>query len=409
MQFHRDLNKEIIIKELCEAYNSENKSFDAFHYDEIKYILLSHLETSKEISQAGLEEVIETLLSKFHQEEITEDNFNNFFNESIEKYHAKELKHYTLVTSLSIDFVPYRRIKINDSIIKFHGKKFPKKYKDERREVFEKSYTTENDNDFIKVSVQTSGKSHFDAFEKAYFDLNIFRAIVCFHLNSNTEIPLSNSADRSINKVLFGKYHTLHFANSGKKCDPRIYWFETNFGEKKSSFPIDKKDSLKKIFDKWIYRINNCQESHNIKLGQVLNLYVSAFDEKDKHTCFLKGWVALENLLGTYKNDLILKRCLAVYGKDLKPRQKQIINSLKIQRNKIVHENDNRINSIVNCYHIQRLLRDIISCNNLFYWKTIKNNLEAIKLLESRNLNISQLERDIKVLSEIKKIKKHES
>ncbi|SNR58374.1 hypothetical protein SAMN04488009_2631 [Maribacter sedimenticola] len=403
------LKIETIINALRGAYNNENQSFEAFSYNEIKYVLLSHLHTSKNISRTGREQFIESFLRKFHKEEINEVNFNAFFEEAKTKYFRKKEVNYTLITSLSIDYLPFRKIKINRSILRIHGKKFPKKFLKSRKAVLADSRKEESLNDFLKVSVELKGKSFYDAFEEAYFDLNILRGILCLNINSTSEIPLTNDSHRAINKVQFGEYHTLHISESGESIDSRSHWFETNFGEKVTQFSNENKEVRKKNILFWLSKLNSCQKEHKNKLSEVFNLYAGAFDEKDKQTCFLKSWVALESLLGTHGNETIIKRCSSIYKKQDRNFQNEILKGLQLQRNQIVHENDDKINSIVNCYHIQRYIKGILLYNNLRYSKIIKNNEEALKLLDYRLQSESSLESEIKVLSAIKKIKKYES
>ncbi len=403
------LNIETIINALREAYNDKNQSFEAFRYNEIKYVLLSHLHTSKNISRTGREQFIESFLRRFYKEEINEVNFKTFFEEAKTKYFRKKEVNYTLITSLSIDYLPYRKIKINSSTVRIHGKKFPKKFLQSRKSVLAKSRKEELSNNFLKISVELKGKSFYDAFEEAYFDLNIFRALLCLNINSNSEIPLTNDSHRAINKVQFGEYHTLHLSESGESIDSISHWFETNFGEEITQFPNEDKEVRKKNINYWLSKFNSCQKEHKNKLSQVFNLYASAFDEKDKQTCFLKSWVALESLLGTHGNETIIKRCSSIYKTQDRNFQNEILKGLRLQRNQIVHENDNKINSIVNCYHIQRYIKSILLYNNLRYSKIIKNNEEALKLLDCRLQSESRLDSEIKVLRAIKKIKKYES
>ncbi len=405
----KELNIATIINALRKAYNDKNQSFEAFRYNEIKYVLLSHLHTSKNISRTGREQFIESFLRRFHKEEINETNFNAFFEESKTKYFRKKEINYTLITSLSIDYLPYRKIKINNSIIRIHGKGFPKKFLKSRKDVLADSRKEETTNNFLKVSVELKGKSFYDAFEEAYFDLNIFRAILCLNINSNSEIPLTNDSHRGINKVQFGEFHTLHLSGPGDSIDSRSHWFETNFGEKITQFSNENKEVRKSNINYWLSKFNSCQKEHKNKLSHVFNLYASAFDEKDKQTCFLKSWVALESLLGTHENKIIIKRCSSIYKTEDRNFQNEILKGLRLQRNQIVHENDDRINSIVNCYHIQRYIKGVLLYNNLRYSKIIKNNEEALKLLDYRLQSERRLESEIKVLNAIKKIKKYES
>lgn len=399
MMTFKDLKIEIIIRALTEAYNNENKSFELFRYNEIKYVLLSHLDTTKNISRIGREQIIESFLNRFRKEPINEQNFEYFFQQAKKNYFNRREVDYTLITSLSITNLPYRVIRINNSVIRIHGKNFPKNFAKNRKLILSRSGNEEVKNKFVKISVQLKGKSFYDAFEEAYFDLNIFRAILCLNMNSYSEVPVAHDIHRAINKVKFGEFHTLHPTDLGKDIDDDSYWFETNIDKNSVVFPNEKKRNI----NYWLRNFNNCSQEHKKKLGDVFNLYVNAFDEKDKQACFLKSWVALEALLGTYENKLIVKRCCSIFKKEDREFQNEILKGLKIQRNRIVHENEDRINSIVNCYHIQRYIKSIIFYNNLKYSKIINNNDEALKLLDYRLQTEHNLASEIKVLSAIKK------
>lgn len=405
----KNLNIKLIVKELEKAYNSQNKSFDAFKYNEIKYLILSHLHAPKNISQAGMEMFTATFLRRFHHEEINEENFNRLFKETKKEYFDQKEISYTLITSISVNYLPFRKIKINNSLIRITGKNFPKKFVKSRRELLIRNRKKEEDNKFIKVSIETKGKNYLDAFEQAYFDFNIFRAMLCFSLNSFTEISLSNGNSKAINKIQFGEFHTLHLSETGETIKGGEYWFETSLKERITRFPTEDIEVRKKAIESWLNRFNKCQREHKNKLGEVLNLYVDAFDETNKQTCFLKGWITLECLLGTFDNELIIKRCVSIFKEKDREYQRQILNGLRKTRNLIVHENDNRINSLVNCYHVQRYIRGILMYNNLKYWKVIKNQEEALKLLDYRLQSNKVLESETKVIEKIKQIKKYEN
>lgn len=399
-----DLDIILIVDNLKRIFDSKKKTFEAFRYNEIKYIILSHLKSSGNISLQGKEIFIQSFLNRLQNDEISVYNFSKYFEEAKKEYFSQKEQDYTLLTSLSLDYLPFRKIKINNSIIKITGKKYPRKFENSRQRLLKKSREKPLLNDFIKVTVQTKGKNFFDAYEQAYSDLNVFRAILCLNLNSNTEIPLSNHHHRAINKVKFGQFHTLHLSVSGETFNDTNYWFESNLPNIITYFEKDKKEHLKKNINSWIKRYEFCHTSHKNKLTKVMNLYVDAFDEKDKQTCFLKAWTALENLLGTDNNILVIKRCLGIFKENDRPFQKQILSGLRIQRNLIVHENNNRIDSLVNCYHIQRFIQGLLRFNNLRYFRIIKNNEEAIKILEGKLLSSESLAREIELLKEINKI-----
>jgi hypothetical protein len=402
-----DLDIELIVDSLKSIYNSKRKTFEAFRYNEIKFIVLSHLQTSDNISLKGKENFIDSFLNRFHKNEISVDNFLKFFEESKKEYFNKKEQDFTLLTCLSIDYLPFRKIKINNSTIRITGQNYPRKFIKSREKVLKKNREKDITSDFLKVTVQIKGKNFVDVYEQAYSDLNILRAFLCLNLNSYSEIPISNHYNRAINKVKYGQFHTLHYSETGETFNDTNYWIETDYPNKKTSIEKEKNEQFKKNINSWVKLYENCYKAHKNKLSKVLNLYVDAFDENDKQTCFLKSWIALENLLGTDNNNLLIKRCSAIFSEDDRPFQKQILKGLRIQRNLLVHENNNRIDSLVNCYHVQRFIHGLLKYNNLRYSKIIKNNEEAIKLLENRLLSSENLTRELKLLKEINKTKKY--
>lgn len=405
----KNLNTKLIVDELKKIYNEKNKGFDAFKFNEIKYIILSHLQTSSKLSIYSRDLIISSLLHRFYHQEITESNFNQFFENAVKEYFSKKEESFTLLTSLSIDFLPFRKIKINDSIIRIHGKKWPSKFQKSRLELLKRNRKKDLNDGFIKVTVQTKAKHFYDGFEQATYDLNIFRAFICFNINPLSELPISNDYNRAINKVRNGEFYSLHKTENGETVDQKTYWFETKFYNRLTRFSNDNKEILKNAVSEWISKFEKCNKAHKRKLSDVLNLYVDAFDEKDKHTCFLKGWIALESLLGTHDNNQIIKRCVSVFKIQERSYQKEILQGLRLRRNLIVHENDTKINSLVNCYHVQNYLYSILKYNNLKYYREIENNEEAIKLLDYRLTTTKNLKSELKVIKEVSKIKKYES
>jgi len=54
MKLSEDLDIKLIIDTLKSIYDSEKNTFEAFKFNEIKYIILSHLQTSENISLRGM-------------------------------------------------------------------------------------------------------------------------------------------------------------------------------------------------------------------------------------------------------------------------------------------------------------------------------------------------------------------
>lgn len=401
-----DLN--LVVEELKKLYNGKSNS-DPFKRSEIKYLIISNLEANKNISLHSRELIVDSIISKITQEEITVENFKKSFKEVTKGYFKRPNKSFTVLTSLSIDYLPLRKVKINDSEIRIVGKKFPEKFKNSREKLYDHHFHRKEENNFLKLIVTVKDKHSLDAFDQANYDLNVFRGILCLIMNSSKELAFQVNNTRPINKVKFGYFHSLHLTESGDTANKITYWTDKDFPKYPTIFNKQKKDSLQKNIKNWIKKFNSCAPKHREKLSEVLNLYVEAFDEPDKHNCFIKGWTALESLLGTFENDLIIKRCSSIYKIGDRPYQIEILKSLRNRRNLLVHENDTKMNAVVNCYHIQQFIRGLLRYNNLKYYDIIKNNEEAVNMLDARLTDSKKIKSQMKVLQEISKIKKYES
>ena len=161
---------------------------------------------------------------------------------------------------------------------------------------------------------------------------------------------------------------------------------------------------LKKAINWYLYRINKSSEKFKKSITYTLNLYVNAFDEPNKQNCFLKVWTALETLLATHQNDLIVKRCTSIYKEEHKPMQRQIIGAIKNYRNEFVHEGieASKENLSTYCFKIQNYILNILRNNHLLYYSSFENIEQANTFLDKRRIGLKEQKKEMEMLKIIR-------
>ena len=396
-----DLN--LILEEINSITTVKEKevSFQALRMFVLESILESHITFPENISNISKKSIITKTIKKVAIRGFDENLFKKILEDELRNHFRKREQNFYLLTSLSIDFLPFRKIKINNSEILIKGKSYPKEFTKNRNELLKKQFENEDNKNHLKVMVRTRGKNNTDTFKESLKDLDVFRALLNLTLNPPFRLVFGID-DKPINVVSLGKFLTLHFDN-GETVDKTSYWFEPNFIDKTYHLKDDVKPYLKNTINWYLKRINLLDKRINHSICYALGLYVNAFDEKDKQSCFLKSWTALENLLSCRHNDTIIKRCLTVYVDDSKPFQKQILEGIKNYRNEFVHEGieASMHNLYIYCHQIQKNILYLLRHNHLKFYKIFNTIEDANDFLDKRRMDVFKQKREIKMLNTI--------
>lgn len=394
------------LKEITKIGNDNKISFYAFEIEILEWMFLSIIDFGYSLSI----ESRKSILTKTFRKIALDDNYDseyflNQLNTQIRLNNNKEEKTYFLLTSLSVKNLPFRKVNIGNCKIKIHGKQFPEKFRTSRNAIF-KSYSLNNKNEYhTKLSIEIKSKNFKDAYEQSFQFLEVFRSLLCLFLNSSFEISFGSRSQKPINKISHGEIFTLHNAD-GTNANDKYYWCILDF-KKVSILSIneEKRKTLKSDIRWSISSLNKCKKKHQNTISKALKLYVNAFDEYNKHTCFLESWTVLETLLNTDQNDLLIKRAISMYHLDAKAFEKQQMECLRQYRNEYVHKGGDGLNPLIACYQLQTIIFNIIIKFNLEYYGFFNNIEEANLFLDNYNPSLKELETRKKVLDKAIKLK----
>lgn len=402
-------NIEVILEKLKKITildENQKVGYSSLTFFQIEWMLLSLIEFNHSLSI----EIKGNILRQSLTQLAIDNNYNKDYlleqiEINLEKHFRKKENTYILLSALSINNLPFRKIKIGQSEIRIHGKQFPKVFREQRKEIQVKRQFKEENKNFTKVSVKIKSKDFKDAYEKAIESLEVFRALLCLTQNSNIEIRFEERSSKPINKIALAEILTLHYEN-GDSPDANYFHFIPDYKDSKTlELNGETRENLKHNI-KWLIKaFNKCKAKHQLTIKKALNIYVSAYDESNKFICFLRGWTVLEILLNTDQNDTIIKRCNSLYNTEFKPFNKQVLESLRQYRNEFVHEGDYRLNPLIACFNVQESIFNLIVRFHLKHAGFFKTIEEANSFLDNNIINLNELKTKKRIIDRVIKIK----
>lgn len=337
-------------------------SYSGFQYIELKATLYSMIVFPNYLTTLQNNGLVDQAITKAAKtKSLTPDNLIEELENLFKKELKKKVKKYHLLTTISIsEPLPFKKIKIGQSTIRFMTGDFPKKYRS-RKDLIEKgkrrhSKLESSPQNYINVIISTQAKSEYKATSQCLNDLDLFRAMLSMFANSGMELMSDNWSP--INKIRIGSIHTLH-KESGEPIDMDTFWFDPNF-VKASPFKLNSNNfkSFQKSV-KWIFEgLKECKYSQ--KLENALLRYVRALDERDQNVALLHIWGALESITAYEENSKsnLPKRCAYIFAEY--EYHKQVLEHLREYRNQSVHAGDHNEEARSYCYQLQGYFREII-------------------------------------------------
>ena len=390
------------IKDIANIDENGRLIYHSFEYDDIQWIFLSIIDFGNILNV----ESQKTILTRTIAEVIKNQRFDKSFfikqlNTEIENYNNKKEQTYFLLISLSIEKLPFRKIKLGDSTITIHRKRFPKNFEKERNNLLKSNHFSDDIAVYTKVSIQVKSKDYRDAYTKGFYYIEILRSFLCLLLNHGFEMRFGERSRKPINRILRGETSTLHFSD-GKVVNNHFIYFTLDYKESKIlQLEPEKVKSLKSSINWLTKAFNNCNPKHQHKIGQTLNCYVDAFDEYSFDISFLKVWTALEKITNSDQNDDVIRRCLALFPQNSKSFEKQKLEALRLFRNEFIHEGDRGLDSFHACFGVQDFLYILIIKFNLAYSGFFENIEEANLYLDNYVTDLNELKKRKKIIDKV--------
>lgn len=361
----RHLKPATILKAMAAARSRESKDkarFGLFAFEDARAALATMVEITEDVSEIAKERIISRALANAAGSgTLTPDAVMEQMNAELRKMQDTRPLRYVLTTSVSLaDVPPTRKLSLLDCDIVFRGERFPKAF--ETRSKFDRDYAEASEpqhtpDDYCKVTIACDAKLTHDAVEKCVDAIDLARSLMCLLENSSMSVSMGGLT-LPINKIRLGGLHALHFADGRLAED--FHWFNPSFATT-SAHEIEVPEGSKRARNhRWAFRqFSKLPHKSRNRLKDALLLYVRAFDERDRNTTLIRGWRAVELLLGSGDNcEPVARRCAALY-KDFE-YHRQIVDHLRECRNRSAHAGEDLKDATTHCHQLQRYFRDVV-------------------------------------------------
>jgi hypothetical protein len=248
---------------------------------------------------------------------------------------------YVLVTSLSVDHLPGKNIRVLGSTIsplKARGKTFPipdfLALQSNRSPLAEHIRSTK----YLSVKVRTKGRSIYDGYSNAMNSLNLLRGLwSLFATYQSWTLGSSTLSRNPIGVIHTGPIYTLHLP-SGKLADKNLCWYDPEYTKDQPIFQATQKWEQIEKDRRWASKRLATLE-YRRDLEALLMRYASALDHPDTDIAFLQMWGLLERVTGTIGGnyDETIERTVWPFLHKERPLYRDMLDSLRCRRNQYVH------------------------------------------------------------------------
>ncbi len=250
----------------------------------------------------------------------------------------KSPKEYVLISSLSLDSLPTKTIRINDctiSALKKRGTKYPLPGALERRRRGEPFSKHLRATQYITIKVKTTGRTIREATDRAIDAVDLLRGLWTIPATYGQWTMRMGYAKREpIGVIHSGPVHTLHNPDGSLAAD--LFWYEPHYvGDQKLFEPKDRWKVIEKQRRRATQQLKRLPYRKDME--QLIIRFAGALDQPDPDVAFLRMWSILERITDTVgaNYDETINRAMWVF-EDRKVA-KELLVHLRRHRNRYVH------------------------------------------------------------------------
>jgi hypothetical protein len=311
---------------------------------------------------------------------------------------------YILLTSLSVESLPCKTMTIGGCKVSTIARrsKFKEPEAIKKRSHDPLIVAHQKHSKYLPVKVHTSGRTAFEATDRALDALNLLRGLwTLFATFQKWSMSFGSTSQEPIGVIHTGAIHTLHNIDGSPAVD--LFWYEPGYGADRKLFKP--KGGWKKL-DK--HRLRAMQDlkrcPFGMDIGHLIMRYATALDQADMNVAFMQMWAILEKLTDTVgaNYDETIDRLLWVFAD--RKAAKERLDYLRMRRNQYIHasrtsEEADQTAYMVKAFldpHLLRLIRNDFDAGSLTDHGKFLALPTNMKTLEKRR---DELKRAIKIRS----------
>lgn len=285
---------------------------------------------------------ITTTVKKSPGKPLNSADFIKEMDQQASAYFRQPEVPYVLVTSLSVEKLPAKMIRIGQSTVaslKERGKRFPLPAvlsSPVHRTAFSEHLSSSR---YRLVRVSTQGRSIHQATDIALSDLHLLRGLwSLFATYGSWRLSVGSPKHKPLGVIHTGSVYTLHLSD-GRAADDRFYWYDPDCTtEDRPLFKDDSKWAQIERHRRWaIGRLSAWD--YRLEARDLPIRYASALGQLNPNLAFLQMWSILEKITDTVgsKYEETIQRATWGYAKDDRAITREMLGALRNRRNEYVH------------------------------------------------------------------------
>jgi hypothetical protein len=233
---------------------------------------------------------------------------------------------------------------------------------------------------YASVRVSTSGRSEYEAAERALDQLDLLRGIWTFDLNYSKWSAPWHLMLRPANRLLLAPVQALHMAD-GKLAADRYVWYDPHCVGLAQVNELRQRWKHVRTFEQWV-RKRLASTPNREELENDLRRYVRALDGRDSDSAMIKLWSVLEMLTASANEgyDATVRRALFVWNKKDLEIHRHVLEPLRRRRNATVHAGKESEGDLASVFQLKRYVEQmlIFHLGNRFGFKTIAESASLL-------------------------------
>lgn len=213
---------------------------------------------------------------------------------------------------------------------------------------------------YAAVWIEVSGRSVFEAAEKALGALDLLRGMWNFALNRRRWTQSTNERRKPVNKVLLGPVQSLHHPDGSLAS--AVDWYEYDYVEPIRGVVFKSRWEMAKKEEEGI-RACLARSFYRPEIEEAIKRYTRALDLREWDSAFVRMWGLLEDLTGTESGDhhgVTVKRAAFLYPRSERDLHVQVLNHLRGYRNSSVHAGEGSADIEAYLYQLKRYVEEVL-------------------------------------------------
>ena len=311
-------------------------------------------------------------------------------NKLVKQYFKQQTKEYSLITSLSIKSLPTQTTSIcGCKIAEIKSRQGYYSLPEVIYSTIPQKYRTHMETtDYTPIRIRTKGRTPNEAARKAFESLDLLTGIWNYHITYRNW-RFGPNLPRSIAAITTGPIHTIHHPNGKPALE--TYWYTPSYvDDRQLHVPFLGWSQIEKKRKQILKQLS--KSPYKQDMISIFLRYSGALDTTNMEVAFINMWGILEKITDTVgaRYDDTIKRASWIFPKEEQSEIREILQTLRIKRNQVVHAGSNTHDQIIYLIkyildpHLGKLINNDFKVNSLQEYGRFLDSSSDLEILKKQ-------------------------